>query len=91
MLRVFDDKDSDRSTSNDDSVIPALVAQAENLDKDSWGGHLEKKLDNSNVLYGDMVWNYKYKSEDKSANAEGSIDIEPRVLEYMMFNIAQMA
>ena len=67
---VFDDKDSDDNTSNDDSVMPTLVAQAEDSDEDSWGSHLENNLDNSNVLYRDMVWNYEYKSDDKSANAK---------------------
>ena len=71
--------------------MPALVAQAEDSHKNSWVIHLQKNSDNSNMLYGDLVRSYDYKLDNRSANAEVTNNVKPRVVEYMISNIVQMA
>ena len=82
-----DNEDSNNNTGDDDSAMPALVDQVEDSDKDSdnnsWGSYLENNLDNSNVPYSNIVRNYDYKLDNKSAEAE-----EPRVVEYTMSGLA---
>ena len=64
MPSLEDYKDSDNH--EDNSSLAALMAHDDKLDKDSWGSHLKNNSDNSNVPYGDMVWDSRYFINDES-------------------------
>ena len=76
---------------NNDSMILALVAWAEDSDSNSWGSHLENNLDNSDMPYRDIVRSYDCKSDNGSANVDKTNNVEPKVVEYTMSNVVWMA
>ena len=62
---------------NDNSCLAALMAHDNDLDKDSWGSHLDNNSDNSNIPYGDMVQDDRYliESTEEPTAAMDTYDI----------------